>query len=470
MESKKQQWVDFVERYRADPVGFVRDVCGVIPDDWQAELLEAIAAGERRISVRSGHGVGKSTVAAWACLWYIFTRYPVKIVITAPTTAQLYDALYAEIRRWFNTIPPGLASLFEVKSERIELKAAPSESFISARTSRAEQPEALQGVHSKNVLLIADEASGIPESVYEAAGGSMSGHSATTLLLGNPVRGSGYFYDTHTKELGWKRFHVSSLTSPRVSADYVREMAEKYGEDSNAYRIRVLGEFPLADDDTIIPLGLVQAAVNRDILANPSEPVVWGLDVARKGGDSSVLVKRKGNIVAAPPRIWRNLDLMQLTGAIVHEYDVSDLAAKPAEILVDSIGLGSGVVDRLRELGYPVRGINVSESPALGEKVVNLRSELWSHARSWFEKRMCSIPNDERLIDELTMVKCSYTSSGKLMVEPKDAIRKRTRGRSCDVADAFCLTFASTAATALHGWSPTSQRNKPLRRRLKGLV
>ena len=226
--AQQTQWIQFIERYRDDPVAFVLDVCRVQPDDWQCELLRAIAAGERRITVRSGHGVGKSTVAAWACLWYIFTRYPVKIVITAPTTAQLYDALYAEIKRWFNTIPPGLSSLFEVKSERIELKAAPSESFISARTSRAEQPEALQGVHAKYVLLLGDEASGIPEAVYEAAGGSMSGHSATTLLLGNPVRGSGYFYETHSKpELGWKRFHVSSLTSPRVSADYVREMAEK---------------------------------------------------------------------------------------------------------------------------------------------------------------------------------------------------------------------------------------------------
>ena len=245
----------------------------------------------------------------------------------------------------------------------------------------------------------------------------MSGHSATTLLLGNPVRGSGYFYETHSKpELGWKRFHVSSLTSPRVSADYVREMAEKYGEESNAYRIRVLGEFPQADDDTIIPLELVQSAVNRDISPGPSEPMIWGLDVARMGSDSSVLVKRRGNVLSTSPRIWKNLDLMQLCGAVINEYDSADLSLKPQEILVDSIGLGAGVVDRLRELQLPVRGINVSESPALGEKVTNLRSELWQHAKHWFEKRTCTIPADQRLIDELTMVRYSFTSAGKLQI------------------------------------------------------
>ena len=134
--AQQTQWIQFIERYRDDPVAFVLDVCRVQPDDWQCELLRAIAAGERRITVRSGHGVGKSTVAAWACLWYIFTRYPVKIVITAPTTAQLYDALYAEIKRWFNTIPPGLSSLFEVKSERIEDRKSTRLNSSHVRASR----------------------------------------------------------------------------------------------------------------------------------------------------------------------------------------------------------------------------------------------------------------------------------------------------------------------------------------------
>ncbi len=463
-------WVQFIARYRDRPVEFVREVLGVEPDDWQAELLRAIARGDRRIAARSGHGVGKSTVVAWAMLWYLLTRYPVKIVVTAPTAGQLFDALFAEVKRWLRALPPAVADLFDVTSEKIELRAAPSESFISARTSRIEKPEALQGVHSEHVMLVADEASGVPEAVFEAAAGSMSGHNAVTLLLGNPVRSSGFFYDVFTRLADeWTRFHVSCLDCKRVSPDYVEDMKSRYGEDSNAYRIRVLGEFPLADDDTVIPMELLELAAIRDVIATPTAPRIWGLDVARFGSDSSALVRRKGNWVAEP-QIWRGLDLMQLTGVLVNEYQTAvSCGQKPDEILVDSIGLGAGVVDRARELSLPVRGVNVSESPALVARYANLRAELWFSAREWLAKRDCKIPKEERLIQELATVRYSYTSSGKIQIESKEQMKKRGRN-SPDVADAFCLTFAGNAATAIHGWSPTGSRAKALKRNLKGIV
>ena len=195
-------------------------------------------------------------------LWYFMTRSPVKVVVTAPTSSQLYDALFAELKRWINAMPLPLQGLLTVKQERIEFNAAPTEMFISARTSRAEQPEALQGIHSENVMLVADEASGIPEQVFEAAAGSMSGHKAVTLLLGNPVRSSGFFYDTHNRlRDDWVTMKVSCADSPRVSDAYMDEMKSRYGEESNAYRIRVLGEFPRSDDDTVIPMELLEAAI-----------------------------------------------------------------------------------------------------------------------------------------------------------------------------------------------------------------
>ena len=468
---RAQHWKTFVELYRDDPVGLVHDLFGATPDPPQRAIMEDCARGERRITVRSGHGVGKSTVAAWLSIWYLLTRFPVKVVITAPTSSQLYDALYAEIKRWFRMMPDEIAGLFEIKSERIELVAAPAESFLSVRTSRAEQPDALQGVHSTYVLLIADEASGVPEAVFEAAGGSMSGHNATTLLLGNPVRASGYFYATHTNPAlsGWKRHHVSCMDSPRVSAEYIQEMKEKYGEDSNQFRVRVLGEWPLADDDTVIPMDLIQKAILRDVAGSPVSSTVWGLDVARFGGDRSCLVKRKGNMVLERPMSWKNLDLMQLCGAVFNEWDSTPEKERPVEILVDSIGLGAGVVDRLREMGAPVRGVNVSEAPALGKKYINLRAELWFKAKEWLERRDCALPNDDDLTGELAMVRYSYTNSGKMQIEGKDQIRKRGL-KSPDVADAFVLTFAGNAATALHGWSPASDWKKPLKRGIGGIV
>ena len=466
---KENPFVSFLQRYRGNPVAFVRQVLGEAPDVWQAEMLAAVAGGERKISIRSGHGVGKSTAAAWVMLHYVLTRYPCKVVVTAPTSSQLYDALMAELKRWIKALPAPLRELLEVKSDRVELRASATEAFISARTSRSEQPEALQGVHSEHVLLIADEASGVAEQVFEAAAGSMSGHSATTILLGNPIRNSGFFYETHHRlRAEWWTRRVSCIDSPRVSDAYVAEMAARYGEDSNAYRTRCLGEWPRADDDTIISMELLESALHRDVAPVESEPTVWGLDVSRFGGDRTALCKRKGNTLLEPVRVFDAMDLMQLTGRIVAEYDGLDFEDRPEEILVDSIGLGAGVVDRLSEIGKKnglnARGINVSESPALGQTYRNLRAELWYKARAWLEARDCKLANDEHLVAELATVRYKYTSSGKIQVESKDEMKRRGL-RSPDLADAFVLTFASTAASALHGastaWSQSLKRNIP---------
>lgn len=459
-------FVEFVKRYRKNPVLFVREVLNTAPDPWQIEFLNHIAANNRRISVRSGHGVGKSTAAAWAMLWYLFLRFPVKIVVTAPTSSQLYDALFAEVKRWVKVLPQALQDQLEVKQDRIELKDANNEGFISARTSRAEQPEALQGVHSDNVMLVADEASGIPEQVFEAAAGSMSGHSAVTLLLGNPVRSSGFFFDTHNRlSQDWVTMRVSCEDSPRVSAAYIDEMKARYGEESNAYRIRVLGEFPRSDDDTVIPMELLEMAMARDVAPSAHAPIVWGLDVARFGSDRSALCKRQGNAVLEPIKTWKNLDLMQLTGAVVAEYEVLMPSQRPREILVDSIGLGAGVVDRLRELNLPARGINVAESPAMGTTYRNLKAELWHKAKAWLEARDCWMPKDELLVAELATVRYSFTSSGKIQIEGKDEIRKRGLA-SPDRADAFCLTFAGDAVIGAYGSSASSKWSQPLRRNI----
>jgi len=459
-------FADFVATYARQPVQFVQEVLGVEPDPWQQTLLNWYGAGERRISVRSGHGVGKSTAVAWILLHHVLTRLPQKSVVTAPTSSQLYDALFAELKTWILRLPKPLQLLLEVKQDRVVLKAAPDESFISARTSRAEQPEALQGVHSEHVLLIADEASGIPEKVFEAAAGSMSGESACTILLGNPVRGSGFFFDTHHRLSNtWKTLRVSCEDSPRVSKAFIADMAARYGEDSNAFRVRVLGEFPLTDDDTIISLELVEAAIHRDVETNPYAGILWGVDVARFGSDANALAKRQANRLMEPIRKWKGRDLMETTGMIKAEWDACDLRERPVEILVDSIGLGAGVVDRLRELGLPARGINVSESPAMGETYANLRAELWFKAKQWLASRDCTMPEDDDLRAALVTPKYKFTSSGKLQVESKEEMRKRGLP-SPDEADAFCLTFASEAATGLHGKDWKSNWSQPLKRNL----
>ena len=458
---------EFVAEYRDDPVKFVVEVLGAKPLPYQAEFLQAIANGERKMSVRSGHGTGKSTSASWAMLWYVLLRFPNKVVVTAPTSKQLFDALFAELERWINQLPKQLQPMLTVKSDKVELTAAPSEAFISARTSRAETPEALAGVHSENVMLVVDEASGVPEKVFEAASGSMSGHNATTILLSNPTRSSGTFFESQTRLAGsWWTRRWSCVDSPLVSEEFVDEMRMRYGEDSNAFRIRVLGEFPLADDDTIIPFHLVESAMHRDIETDELATTVWGLDVARFGSDKTALAKKKGNVITEVSS-WQGLDLMQTVGRVKAEYDGLPISLRPAEILVDVIGMGGGVVDRLRELGLPVRGINVGESPSMGDTYTNLRAELWFKMRGWLEQRGAKLPKNEQLIAELTSIRYSFVSSGKMKAESKDEMRKRGLA-SPDLADAVCLTLASDAATAMGG--KTSKWGQPLRRGLKGIA
>ena len=457
-------FIAFIERYERDPVGFVENVLEAKPLPWQKDFLQAIARGERRISVRAGHGVGKSTACSWALIWHMTTRYPQKSVVTAPTSAQLVDALYSELKTWINKLPPVLRESFDVFSDRVVLKGAPESSFISARTSSTERPEALAGVHSEHVLLVVDEASAVPEQVFEAAAGSMSGHSASTILISNPTRNSGLFYKTHHDLASdWYRMHVSCLNIPLVSADFVQQIKATYGDESNAFRIRVLGEFALADDDTLIPAELVDGAIARDVAASGSEPLVFGLDVARFGSDRTALVKRKGNVVLEV-KSWGGLDTMQVVGAIVNETKMD----KPDEICVDTIGLGSGVADRLRELGLNVRDVNVAESSAMNPNANKLRDELWLSVKEWLATKSVKLPADEQLRHELVAPRYTFTSSGKVQVESKDSMRKRGM-RSPDLADALCLSFASNAAM-VGGRAPKWVPGQALKRHIRGVV
>jgi len=459
---------EFQQRYLNDPVLFVKEILKLTPDSWQEEVLTWVASGERRISVRSGHGVGKSSCASWLMIWHQLTRFPQKTVVTAPSHSQLHDALGAEVRKWITSLPDVLQDQLEVFTDQIRLKASPSESFISFRVSRPEKgsAEALQGVHSDHVLLVVDEASGINDAIYEASAGSMSGENATTILLGNPVRGQGFFYDTHNKlSKNWKTLRVNCEDSDRVSADFVQDIADRYGSDSNQFRVRVSGEFPLADDDAIIPRHLVESAVARDV-ENVGGAVTIGVDVARYGSDASAICLRQGNMILGDGvKTKRGLNTMQVVGWIRSE--IEELKKKNLEVgdvCIDSIGLGAGVVDRLLEEGVDVRGINVGEAPSIAGNYLNLRTELWEKCRSWFEELDVVIPSDETLISELCSVGYGFSSTGKTKVESKDEIRKRL-GSSPDSADALILTFASYASrNASKSWS------KPLVREIKGIV
>lgn len=464
-------FVEFIAKYGDDWVLLVQEVLGGEPDEFQKEILQAACRNERRISVRSGHGVGKTTVLAWVIICHALTRFPQKTICTAPTSAQLFDALAAETKAWFKKLPAVLLDLFEVQTEQIRLKAAPEESFIAFRTSKPETPEAMAGVHSEHVLLIADEASGIPQKVFDAGAGSMSGEHATTILAGNPVRSTGLFYDSHNKPevlKNWRRIHISCVGHPRIAEDFIQSMAEQHGRESNEFRVRVLGEFPLADDDTVIPRELAEAALRRDVQPTIVRPI-WGLDCARYGNDKTALARRRGNTLERPVEERAGWGTMEVVGWVKSEFDATMPSERPSEINIDAIGIGAGVCDRLRELGLPAMSINVSEAPAMVEQYLNLRAELWFKGKDWLASRDCNLAGDEELVAELVRPRYKFTSNGKRQVESKEDLKKRGFA-SPNKADAFLLTLASEAVTAAEGPSKRTSWSTPLKRGLKGIV
>lgn len=445
-----------VARWRAGgPCLFAQEALGADPTEQQWDASRKLVE-RRRVSIRSGHGTGKSTFMAWCVLWFLACYFPAKVPATAPTSHQLEDVLWAEIAKWHRVLKERLAFLglqFEWSAGAYRAVEAPNESFAVARTSRPEKPEALQGFHADNILFLIDEASGVADNVFEVAEGALSTEGAFVVMAANPTRQNGYFFDSHHKmRANWAALHWSGVDSPRVSRDYIENMRKKYGERSPVYKVRVLGEFVTAPDG-VIALDLCESAKVRDVAPIPSAPVVWGVDVARFGDDSTALAKRKGNVQLEPIEEWWGKDTMQTAGLIKAEWDATPYNQRPVAINIDVIGIGAGVVDRLRELDLPAVGVNVAEAEAIDDgteydskgkpvrQFNRLRDQLWWKGREWLEAKDCKLCEDDETIAELTTPTYSILSNGRIKVEGKDELKKRGV-KSPNRADAWLNTFA----------------------------
>lgn len=433
LREKVRQWRE------GGPALFAKEALGASPTDQQWEASKAIVE-RKRVSIRSGHGTGKSAFMAWSVLWFVSCYFPCKIPCTAPTAHQLNDVLWAEIAKWHRKLKeriPQLGEMFSWSSERFYLTESPNESFAVARTARPENPEALQGFHSENILFLIDEASGVPEVVFQVAEGALSTEGAYVIMAANPTREDGYFHSSHHKMRDrWAALHWDGEDSPMVSKQYVDDMRHKYGVDSPIYQVRVKGNFATAADG-VIPLALCISAQQREV--KQFGEMIWGLDVARFGDDSTALAKRWGNTQFEPTKEWFGKDTMQTAGLIKMEYDSARI--KPLAINVDVIGIGAGVVDRLKELGLPVRGVNVAEASSVSDKYARLRDELWFKGREWLAGLDVKLADDDALIAELTTLKYGILSNGKIKVESKEDAKKRGIA-SPNRADAWLMTFA----------------------------
>lgn len=430
---------------------FIKEILGVeYIEEWQEKVLDALDAGETKLAIRSGHGVGKTALCSWLAVHFLCFRDDVKVIVTSPSQKQLSDGLNPEIVKWINRMPDWMRQSLDITSERITRAPSNKNNFISFRTARKENPEALAGVHATHVLILVDEASGVEEIIYETGQGALSTAGAIAVLIGNPTRPYGFFYKTHTvlSDLWWT-MKVSCMDSTRVDQKYIMSQARTYGVDSREYAVRVLGEFPESGADSVIPRTWLESAVDREV-SELAGHIYWGLDPGR-GGDPSGFVERSANTVTEY-RELKYQDLMQLVGWVKGRWDKIPEAFRPKYIYVDSIGLGAGVADRLLELGLPVIHVNVAEAPAVGERFYRLRDELWYSTRNWFENKDVRINseggNQQKFVEELAQVEQSFTSDGKVKIESKLEMRRRGVP-SPNMADALCLTFAYSGAVRL---------------------
>ena len=426
------------------------------PTPQQRQLFQGVAAALRdgtkpHFSIRSGHGTGKSAAMSQLAIWFLLTRPNGLIPCTAPSGHQLEDVLWKEIGRWLQRLVEPFNGLLELTSDKLRYKDKKNGMGEAlARTARKENPDALQGFHAADILYLVDEASGVPEQIYQTAEGALTTPRAMSVLAGNPTRVAGTFYRSHHEDRAdWVTLHWSSLGSPLVSKEYGPKLARKYGVESFVYKIRVLGEFPTGNPDALIGLEVVTAAAEREIedAAWKHEPVVFGVDPARFGDDETGWCIRQGRKVHEIGG-WGGLDTMQTAGRVLKL--TKDW--KPAAIFVDSIGIGSGVADYLRHSVQDclVMDVNVSERPSDTEEYCNFRSEMWWKMKEFLEKRDCCIPDDDVLESELTTTNWSVDMKGKIRIETKAERKKRLgteNGGSPDRADALAMTFVSTIGT-----------------------
>ena len=421
------------------------------PDGWQVRQLAEIkrqldeGAKSLRFATASGHGVGKSALVAWIILWAMSTRPHLAGFVTANTQQQLTDKTWAELSRWHKRVIN--AHWFEWTATKFAARSSPETWFISAVAWSKEKPEAFAGLHAKDQIIIMDEASAIPDVIWEVAEGAMTS-GGFYFAFGNPTRNTGRFRECFGRfSHRWTIQQVDGRTAKMVDQRQVQEWLEDYGEDSDFFRVRVRGVFPRVGDRQFIGTDLAEDAAKREVVIDRALPLIMGVDVARYGDDQSVLAFRRGRDARSIPwRKFRGLATDQLVGMVVEAVN----KYQPAAVFVDGGGVGGPVVDFLKAQGLScLREVNfggrADRKLAHGGDYANKRAEMWDGLKAWLAGG--AIPDDRALIDGMCGCEYGFDIRDRLILEKKEDMKKRGLA-SPDEADALAMTFAQPVLTA----------------------
>ena len=424
-----------VEHYSDDPVGYVRDVLKAEPDAWQIDALQAVAANQR-LAVASGHGIGKTAFIAWVIHWFMSTRPDPQVVVTANTKNQLDSKTWRELAKWNKQALNG--AWFDHSATKFSLKDSPDTWFTSAIPWTEHNSEAFAGTHEEHVMVLFDEASNIPKTIWDVVEGAMTTKGAKWVALGNPTRNTGSFRECFGKfRHRWVTRQIDSRTAKMVDTKQVQQWIDDYGEDSDFVRVRVRGEFPRAGSNQFISGEYVEAGVAYEAQAFDGLSKIMAVDVARFGDDSSVICKRQGRKVF-PLVKYKGIDTMQLAGRVAEAIE----AWNPDAVVVDGVGVGAGVVDRLVNLGYGslVTEMNGGSTPDDPVTYYNKRAETWGAMRNAL-KAGIDLPDDRELLDDLIGPEYGFTAKQQIQLEKKEDMKRRGLA-SPDCADALAMTYA----------------------------
>jgi phage terminase large subunit len=461
-------------RYRDDPVGFVREVLGgqsatrrSTGSSYQFAIL-ADLVHHPRVAVRSGHGVGKSALDAWAALWWLLSRPFSRVVVLAPEfSRQIRAVLFSEIRKWARRSARPLP--VSVLAARV-LVEGHGEEWSAVGMSTAGDVNRLEGFHAEGgVLVICDETKGIPQDAFDAVQGALTSLEDSRLLVTSVPGGAGAgpFWKVCQDPARWVVHHVPSTDSSLVAPSWCADRARDWGVGSPLYQTRVLGEFAEAGEGVLFPLPLLEAAMERPGDPSAMQPGSLGVDVARSvAGDLNVVARCFAGRLEII-ETWRSPDLMHTVDRVLRIVATTGLR----RAAVDVGGPGGGVADRLRQLGYDVLpvafgGTAVDTGPAsqvpASRRFRNRRAQLFWALREALERGQVALAEDDEVRADLAALRYGFTPDGRLVIEEKDAIRQRL-GRSPDRADALALALAG--ATVVRAPGVIARADGPVERR-----
>jgi len=433
------------------------------PRTWQREVLRDIAQHIKesngkidfntlRLAVASGRGIGKSALVSWIVLWFMSTRVGGTGIVSANSESQLRSVTWAEITKWLSM---SINSYWwEISATRVapakwlaelverDLKKGTRYWSLEGRLWSAENPDAFAGVHNYDgVMLVFDEASGIDDSIWGVSSGFFTENTPNRfwLAFSNPRRNSGYFYECfNAKRDFWVTKQIDARTVEGTDKNVYEQIIAEYGADSYQAHVEVFGSFPSEGDDQFIPSLVVDEAMERPLYKDLSAPIVIGVDPARFGADATVIAVRRGRDII-DIRKFRGDDTMTVVGHVIEAIE----EYKPALVVIDEGGVGGGIVDRLKEQRYKIRGVNFGSKSKTPLMYGNLRAEMWGKMKDWL--KTASIPQERVLKTDLISPMMKPDSKGTIFLESKKDMKARGLA-SPDAADAICVTFAFPVA------------------------